>query len=353
MAAEREADAGPPGPALRLAEIEVGGDVHRIILDGVAVPVGLSAHAVRKLFMTDYDALRRLLLTPPYGNEDMCVDLLFPSTDPKAASAYIVMECMGYPHFSGSNTMATAAALVEYGRVPAADGWATVTVEAPSGLIDTRVRREAGRIEEVTVRADDAYVIEDGLSVELDGIGRVDYALVWSGAGFVLVDAQSLGVEVDERQAARLKDIGLRLIEAVRPTFAHTHATIGPIESIGFVHFMGPLTQGPDGHYASRGATYGHPATLFYCPTGTGTAARMALETTRGRMAEDAVYDITSAHGHVFTGRTAADRTHNGLRLVGVEVSAKPYVLATTTLYLDPANPRIGALDGLGGVLAG
>ena len=61
MAAERGADAGPPGPALRLAEIEVGGDVHRIILDGVAVPEGLSAHAVRKLFMTEYDALRRLL----------------------------------------------------------------------------------------------------------------------------------------------------------------------------------------------------------------------------------------------------------------------------------------------------
>ncbi|MEQ8603663.1 MAG: proline racemase family protein [Marivibrio sp.] len=350
---DRRAESGPPGPALRLAEIEVGGDVHRIILDGVTVPEGLSAHAARKLFMEEYDALRRLLLTPPYGNEDMCVDLLFPSMRPEAASAYIVMECMGYPHFSGSNTMATAAALVEYGRTPAEDGWTTVTVEAPSGLVETRVRRAAGRIEEIVIRADDAYVIEDGLTVNLPGVGRVDYALVWSGAGFVMVDADSLGVTVDETEAGRLKEIGLKLIEAVRPTFEHTHAAIGPIESIGFVHFMGPLSQGADGRFASRGATYGHPATLFYCPTGTGTAARMALETTRGRMGSDAVYDITSAHGHVFTGRTVTDETRDGLRLIGAEIAAKPYVLATTTLYLDPANPRIGALYGLGSVLAG
>jgi proline racemase len=59
-----------------------------------------------------------LLLEEPYGIPEMSVDLLVPATDPRAAAGYIIMEVMGYPIYSGSNTLCTATAVLESGIVP-------------------------------------------------------------------------------------------------------------------------------------------------------------------------------------------------------------------------------------------
>lgn len=322
-----------------ISDIAVGGDIHRIVLSGIRTSPGVSARDVRTRIMQEHDALRQILLSYPYGNPDMCADLVFESGNDRASHGYVVMECMGYPYFSGSNTMATISALVEYGLVPLAEGDSAVCVEAPSGPIDARIRVEDGHLEEVVVAGDRAYVIADGLSVDVPGFGTVAYATVWSGACFVMVDATALGLAVDDAHEARLKEAGLAIIEAVKDDFAHDHPEIGPIDKPGFVHFVEPLERTADRHYRSRGATYGHPATLFLCPTGTGTAARMALHVARGEMEPDAVIENTSAAGNMFIGRCLREEDQGGQRMLATTIAAKPYVLSTTTLHLDFSNP--------------
>lgn len=339
-------------PTIRLADIEVGGDIHRIILDGIAVPPGIDARALRGLIMGGHDGLRGLMLNYPYGNQDMCADLLFPSALPDAASGYVIMECMGYPHYSGSNTMAVVAALVEYGRIPLGRDWSSVTLEAPSGPIAARYREEAERLAEVAVRGDDSYVIEDGLTADLPGIGTVPYALVWSGACFLAVEAGPLGIEITPEHLPRMKQVGAALIEAIRPSFARAHPEIGPIDTVGFVHFMGPLEADGQGGMAARGATYGYPATVFNCPTGTGVAARMAVEVSRGRLADDAVLTYRSPPGHVFVGTGLGPVERGGHPMLGVSVAAAPRVLATNDFHVDFDNPLLAPFADMRPLLA-
>lgn len=339
-------------PRLRLADIEVGGDIHRIILDGISVPDGISARDLRGRIMRDHDGLRGLLLNYPYGNQDMCADLLFPSALQGAASGYVIMECMGYPHYSGSNTMAVVAALVAYGRAPLGQGWSEMTLEAPSGPIAARYREDGGRLAEVAVRGDDSYVIEDGLSVDLPGIGPVTYAIVWSGACFLMIEAAPLGIDIALPDLPAMKRVGAALIEAVRPGFDRAHPEIGPIDTVGFVHFMGPMEVDGDGRARARGATYGYPDTVFHCPTGTGVAARMATEVSRGRLADDAVLTYRSPPGHVFVGTGLGPVDRGGQTMLGVSVAAAPRVLATLDLHLDFENPILATHADMAPLLA-
>lgn len=322
-----------------LADVDVGGDVHRIILRGIDHPAGLSALDLRGLIMSEYDELRRMLLSHPYGTEDMCADLVFESADPRASYGYVVMECMGYPYFSGSNTMAVMAALVEYGLAPGKDGASSIALEAPAGVVKGHYRIADGRIEQVTIEADPAYVIADKLRAEVPGIGEVDYALVWSGACFVMVEAAAFGMEIVPTHVEQMKQVGRAIIEAVRPTVSHSHPTIGPVDPPNFAHFMGPIERDEAMRYRGHGVTYGHPATIFYCPTGTGTAARMALETHREIMSVDAVFENTSAAGQTFIGRTLTAETRKGCRMIVTSISAKPFMLSTNCLHLDFQNP--------------
>jgi proline racemase len=338
---------------LVLSDIAVGGDIHRVVLGGIRTAPGIGARDLRSLIQRDYDALRQMLLSYPYGDPDMCADLLFETGTPGVDYGYVVMECMGYPYFSGSNTMAVMAGLVEYGLMPDAEGSATVRIEAPSGPIEGRTRIEDGRLEEVVVEGDAAYVIDDGLDLDLPGLGRVPYALVWSGAVFVMLDARDLGVAVDESDLPRMKEIGRAAIEAIRPGFAHEHPEIGPVDPPGFVHFTQPLAPTDGGRMRGRGATYGHPATVFKCPTGTGTAARMALAHARGEIDADTVVENVSAHGNLFVGRTLGLTKRGGRRVVATSIAAKPYVLTTATLHLDFDNPLMAAYQDLRALVDG
>jgi proline racemase len=338
---------------LLISDISVGGDIHRIILNGIATSPGRTAREVRALIIERYDALRRMLLNYPYGNEDMCADLIFPSNLEEGAYAYVVMECMGYPYFSGSNTMASIAGLIEYGLAPLEEGTSPIRIEAPSGMIDARYRIADGRIEEVCVRGDDAYVIADDLSVEVPGFGSVAYALVWSGAPFIMLRAADFGIEVTPEHLDRMKQVGRAVVEAIRPGFAHIHPEIGSVEAPGFIHYMGELEEVGEEGFASRGATYGFPATVFVCPTGTGTAARMALEVARGRMRADSGFENSSPAGHPFVGRGLGFVERGGTQMLAAEIAAKPYVLATTTMHLDFGNPVMATFEEIGALLDG
>jgi len=326
---------------IKVVDIDVGGDFHRVILSGISVPPGKSAFDIRDLFKSEYDELRQIMLSHPYGNEDMCANLVFESSNENAPYAHIIMECMGYPYFSGSNTSATIAALLVCGLVPMKNTTDTLYHEAPSGLIEATYRTKDDTIQEIIVAGDDAYVIEDTKQIEIPGYGTVDYALVWSGVVFIMVDAEIFDIKIDEDHIERMKEVGLQFTKAVEETFRHDHPVLGPIEATKFVNFLGPCRKTGEQQHEGLGAVYGYPATVFRCPTGTGTAARMALTVSRNDMEPGAVFQNTSPIGSRFTGRSLGWRNKAGKKMLGVEISSTPYVLSTTTLHVDFDNPSL------------
>jgi proline racemase len=147
-----------------------------------------------------------------------------------------------------------------------------------------------------------------------------------------------------------MRKAGRAICDAVARDFAYEHQQFGRIDPPKFVHFMGACTRTGDKRYQGRGATYGYPDTIFHCPTGTGTSARMALMHAAGGIEEDAVFDNVSAMDNRFTGQALGGETVGAYQALATDIKARPFVLATTRLHVDFNNPLMRAFAGLGDI---
>ena len=262
---------------LGLIDMQSGGDVSRIVYSGVDKVPGDSALEKMRYLQSHGDGLRRVLLSEPYGDPAMSVDLIVPAGDPRAQAGYIIMEAMGYPLYSGSNTICTATAVLQSGIVPMEEGEQSLVLESPAGLAHVTAYNRNGRVESITTQGEPAYVAARNLKVTMPRGDEVPFDVVWSGAFFAMVDASALGFELVGEEFPQLASFGDMFIREVRKTFTEEHPQLGDVGPVPFAHFMGPVEQTSAGHYRSRSATYVHPGVICRSPTGTGTSARLAL----------------------------------------------------------------------------
>jgi proline racemase len=99
------------------------------------------------------DGLRRLILHEPRGMAPLSGDIVFPSKH--ADAGFVIMESSSYEGMSGTNTLNTAAVLLETGLVEAVEPVTELVLEAP-GRTGARARRRArgpGRADHVRERA--------------------------------------------------------------------------------------------------------------------------------------------------------------------------------------------------------
>ncbi|HET8849096.1 MAG TPA: proline racemase family protein, partial [Marinobacter sp.] len=166
---------------LQLMDTHAGGDVSRIVTGGIDALPGETVRAQMEYLRDQADGLRRLLLEEPYGIPEMSVDLLVPATDPRAAAGYIIMEVMGYPIYSGSNTICTATAVLESGIVPKQEGTQQFMLESPAGLVSIEARVRDGVVESITCEGLPSYIDTHRANIDVPGVGSVQYSVAYSG----------------------------------------------------------------------------------------------------------------------------------------------------------------------------
>ena len=334
---------GPDAVAeLQWMDVAVGSDIHRVVFEGVPLPPGPSVRERMEWLSGEGDGLRRLLIEPPYGLPAFCVDLLTPPVHPEAQAGFVIMEVMGYPFFSGSNTMATACALLESGRIPREidNGVQCVRLETPGGRVDANVTLKAGRVMAVSVEGDETFVHRADATVELPDIGTVAYDLVWSGGHYVMVDADSVGLLPERAGDAEALALAARVIEAVQADFDLRHPHLGDVGLPRFLHWMWPEREESPGRWMAVGGTYGHPGVLWGCPTGTGTVARLARLSRQGRADVGAILRNTSPAGTTFEGSVVSKGRVGDCASIRTRVSGEPRVVAQMTLAL-PADSAV------------
>src|SRR3954452_21624546 len=121
------------------------GEPSRIVVGGVLdVPGGSMLEKMRWL-EREGDALRRLVLFEPRGSAPLSADLVLPSA--VADAGFIIMESSSYEGMSGTNTLNTAAVLLETGLVEMTEPVTRMTLEAPAGLVRVTADCADGRVE--------------------------------------------------------------------------------------------------------------------------------------------------------------------------------------------------------------
>lgn len=326
---------------LQLMDTHAGGDVSRIVTGGVAELPGASVRRKMEYLQADADGLRRLLLFEPYGIPEMSVNLIVPASDPAAATGYIIMEVMGYPIYSGSNTLCTATALLESGMIDKREGCQRFHLESPAGLVQIDARVNGGTVEAVTCEGLPSYIHTHRARIHVPSIGEVSYSIAYSGGFYALVDAAELGFDLTRDEESRLAACAHAIVEAIRAESRFSHYSLGDVGPLPFLHFMGPVESVANGYYRSRSATYVHPGVICRSTTGTGTSARLALMDHERRIAPGDRLETVSLRDTRFVGELTGTAETAGHRLVANTITGRGYVLARSEIIVNCDDPMV------------
>ncbi|MGM0985854.1 MAG: proline racemase family protein [Pseudomonadota bacterium] len=325
----------------RMMDTHAGGDVSRIVLGGIDALPGATVRDQMHYLRDDADGLRKLLLEEPYGIPEMSVDLIVPATDPEAAAGYIIMEVMGYPIYSGSNTICTATAVLESGLVPKQEGRQRFKLESPAGLVAIEARVENGVVETITCGGLPSYIDTYRASIHVPGLGDVAYSVAYSGGFYALVDATELGFHLNRDEERELADCAHRIVEAIQAERGFSHYTLGDVGPLPFLHFMGPVEHVADDFYRSRSATYVHPGVICRSTTGTGTSARLALMHHEGTIKPGDRLETVSLRETGFIGEFTGTRREGTHTVVENTITGKSYVLARSEVVVNCDDPLV------------
>lgn len=341
-----------PELTLQLMDTHAGGDVSRIVTGGIDLLPGDTVRAQMEYLRDDADGLRRLLLEEPYGIPEMSVDLLVPPTDSRAAAGYIIMEVMGYPIYSGSNTICTATAVLEAGIVPKQEGEQSFLLESPAGLVRVDALVHDGVVEAITCEGLPSYIHTYKASIDVPSVGRVTYSVAYSGGFYALVDARELGFDLtldEERDLARTAHA---IVEALQAERGFSHYMLGDVGPLPFLHFMGPTEHVAEGYYRSRSATYVHPGVICRSTTGTGTSARLALMHYEGTIRPGDKLETVSLRETAFIGEVSSVDREDEYDVVINNITGKGYVIARSEIVVNCEDPLVDC-DSLHHILSG
>jgi proline racemase len=258
---------------------------------------------------------------------------------PGADAGVLFIEPLGPVHMCGHGAMALGAMLVETGRVVAADGVATVTLETPAGLVACHVRARAGQPTVVTIRNVPAFSAGLDLVVDVPGLGAVPFDLAYGGHFYALVEAAACGLALEPKAAPRLVEAGECIRAAIEARGPLVHPATPAVRGLLYVQFYGSARR-PEAQL--RNAVVVAPAGLDRSPCGTGTSARLANLHARGRLEVGQLFGHESIIGTLFTGRIVGLTDVAGVPAVVPEITGRAWMMARSTLMLDASDPFPG-----------
>ncbi len=333
---------------VEVVDVHVGGDVHRIVMGGIKEPPGASPLEKMNYLKDHADGLRQLLLMEPRGGHpSLYADLIVEPSDPAADAGFVIMELLGYPLISGTNTISTAVALLETGRVQKRDGTVPIALQVPGGLIRVRAECEADRVRSVTYEAlAPSFVEASDLIADLPGCGPVEFDLIWTGAFYPVIDAASVGLSLVREDEAELVRFAKDFLTVARPVWYPIHPEFGDDGPLALVVFVGPLEVGENGIAERRVCCYEHlRSNVCRSPAGAPSTAAALQLLHRGQLRTNDTLRTVSVFGndlHVAVLETLPYHHRQGTRFT---VTGTGWVIARSQLVVDlddPMTPKDG-----------
>lgn len=328
--------------ALRVTDIHVGGDVHRIVTDGLLDIPGATVLEKTRFLERNADGLRKTLLDEPRGGHPaLFADVIVEPSHPDAQAGLIIMENNGYPMFSGTNIMSTAIALVERKGLPIGEGRNRLLLEAPGGLVNVDVECRNGRVLSVACQpSKPVFCYDRDLHVDVPSIGRVAFDLYWSGEFFPVIDASSHGFAFEPREEYELGAFAKAFLDQAIPRFKPIHPEIDDRRDLASVVFTMPLQTAPDGRLERRVVPYVYPNhQVGRCAAGMPSSIALAQLYFEGRLTKDDVLRTRSPRGGTLEVRIVEDRRSGPHDGVVVSVEGRGWTIADGHIILDMSDP--------------
>lgn len=328
----------PPAEWLRIRTIDAhtGGEPFRIIVGGMPEIQGNTVLERRRYAKANLDHLRRALMLEPRGHPDMYGCFLIPPERADSDIGVLFLHNEGYSTMCGHGIIALTKVLVETGMVDMVAPVTTLKIDAPAGQITAYAHINEGAVSHVSFLNVPSFVVELDCSVDVEGMGAVDYDLAFGGAFYAYVDATQVGVQCNAGDFRNLIDKGMAIKHAVMEQREIAHPVDDDLAFLYGVIFVGPAEK--DGNH-SRNVCIFADGEVDRSPTGTGVSGRLAIHYAREQIKKREPVTIESIIGSSFTGRVEKEVVFGDYKGIIPHVAGTAYISGRHEFLIDPSDP--------------
>lgn len=328
----------PFSRSLTVVGCHAEGEVGDVITGGVLDVPGKTMQEKLVHMSTKKNHLRQLLLNEPRGRASMNTNLILPPCDPRADAGFLIMESEEYAPMSGSNIICTTTVLLETGMIPMKEPITEIALDTAAGLVTVIAECEAGKCKTVEFNNVPSFVLELGFKVPVPGLGEVTVDIAYGGMMYVLVDAASLGLRVDNQESPRLVEVAERIKRAVEAAYTPIHPENDGITGFSVLAFTEPVKI-EKGCKTSVNAVVVSPGRFDRSPCGTGTSARLAVLHARGQIKAGEIFKHRSILGTEFISRIRGTATVGKYPAVLPTVKGRAWITSFKQVVLDSTDP--------------
>lgn len=327
---------------LKAVDAHAGGQTLRLIIDGFPRPHGRSAAQQYEWAKRNADALRRAVVLPPRGHEDLTAALLTEPVSPQAHAGLLLMDAGGYPSMSGHSVIAAATIAIERGLLFSRDfnhTEATVVFDTRAGLVRARARLiahgDARRVDAVTISNVPAFVHAASEIVKI-GTRQLRVDVAFGGAFYAIVDTEATGVPLIASRLPDLRRLAIDICRSLRDSLVPEHPGDPKLAGVAGVIFTGP-PQDPEAHL--RNVTVNAAGSVDLSASGTGTSAVMAVLDAMGLLPEGEPFVHEGLSGTLLRGRVAGRTRVGDTAAILTDVEGSAWIIGEHTFLLDDDDP--------------
>ncbi len=330
----------PKGLLIKTIDMHTGGEPLRVIIEGFPELIGDSVLACRRYCKANYDHLRTALLFEPRGHADMYGCILVPPNDEESDFGIIFLHNEGYSTMCGHAIIAISTLAVEMKWINVKEGENILKIDAPCGRITSFATVKESKLMCIRFHCVPSFVVGLNRTVEVPGLGKVNYDLAYGGAFYAYVDMQKNSFDFDISPASYRELItkGMDIKHAVVDT---DKEIIHPFEEdLSFLYgtiFIDNTKQASGAD--TRNVCVFANGEVDRCPTGSGVSGRLAIHMARKEIEFGETLVIESITGSVFKGTVISEEDYGPFKAVIPQVEGTAHITGMHTFYIDPEDP--------------
>ncbi len=321
---------------IKTIDAHTAGEPLRVIIEGIPKIPGETILEKRRYAQDHLDHLRKAIIWEPRGHADMYACIPTEATTSDGTIGVLFLHNQGFSTMCGHGIIGLTKVALETGLIKTEGDHPKIAIDTPAGRVTAQAHIYKGRVQEVSFQNVPSFVFSADQSVDVPGIGHVQFDIAFGGAFYVLCDAQDLGFELIPEEFSRIIDMGKRIKQAVNEANPPLHPVEKDLSFLYGTIFISPPKR--PGHH-SRNVCIFADGELDRSPTGTGVSARAALHNARNELEENESFVVESILGTCFKGKIVQKISYGPYDAVIPEITGSAHIIGRNELFIDPTDP--------------
>jgi len=307
------------------------GNPVRLVAGGAPLLQGASMSARRQDFLARFDWIRTSLMNEPRGHDMMSGGFLYPPTLDDTDAGILFIETSGCLPMCGHGTIGIVTFALEHGLItPRTPG--RLRLEVPAGVIDVAYVFEGEKVASVKITNVAAFLAAEGIEIDVPGFGGLTVDVAYGGNFYAIIEPQGPYTGLDDLGAARLLHLSPIVRRLMQDKLEPVHPLDPTIRGVSHVLWADqPKSNTADG----RNAVFYGDRAIDRSPCGTGTSARLAHLTAKGRLKVGDAFVHESYIGSRFIGRVEAAISLAGRPAITPSIEGGAISTGFNTIWID------------------